>query len=225
MRIKANNDLGHLSRSRISNMETESQKETEVSANKSAAAEADQLPDVSQGDQMFQLKTCRSQREEKKLTAPGIPKQSPIRRVQGGVAISNSHCDKCVSYRCWNHMFSLFYQIIGLRGWCWSCICSSLMGLFSAAENETLRKLSVCQPLLFPVCSFVFIVTQRDRGSLIRWNPYKLPFLNSIVIFKKSEYNNRCCFYKKLVCNHFSCLQPHRPEHACSWKLSKVGPG
>ena len=34
MRIKANNDLGHLSRSRISNMETESQKETEVSANK-----------------------------------------------------------------------------------------------------------------------------------------------------------------------------------------------
>jgi len=46
MRIKANNDLGHLRRSRISNMETESQKETEVSANKSAA-EADQLPDVS----------------------------------------------------------------------------------------------------------------------------------------------------------------------------------
>jgi len=53
MRIKANNDLGHLSRSRISNMETESQKETEVSVNKSPAAEADQLPDVSQGDQMF----------------------------------------------------------------------------------------------------------------------------------------------------------------------------
>ena len=47
MRIKANNDLGHLSRSRISNMETESQRETEVSANKSPAAEADQLPDVS----------------------------------------------------------------------------------------------------------------------------------------------------------------------------------
>ena len=54
LRIKANNDLGHHSRSRISNMETESQRETEVSANKSAVAEADQLPGVSQGDQMFQ---------------------------------------------------------------------------------------------------------------------------------------------------------------------------
>ena len=60
MRIKANNDLGHRSRSRISNMETESQKQTEVSANRSAAAEADQLPDVSQGDQMFQQKTSNN---------------------------------------------------------------------------------------------------------------------------------------------------------------------
>ena len=75
MRIKANNDLGHLSRSRISNMETESQKETgeKVSANRSAAAEADQLPDVSQSDQMFQQKTCRLQRKIlHHLVFPGI---------------------------------------------------------------------------------------------------------------------------------------------------------
>ena len=37
------------------------------------------------------------------------------RHVQGGMAVSNSHCDKYVSYRCWNHMIPLFYQIIGLR--------------------------------------------------------------------------------------------------------------
>ena len=48
-----NNDLGHVSRSRISNMETESQNK-KLSAKKSAATEAYQLPDVSQGDQMFQ---------------------------------------------------------------------------------------------------------------------------------------------------------------------------
>ena len=90
---------------------------------------------------------------EKQLTAPGITRQSPIkvtnqawccltskiRNVQCDVAISNSHFDKYVSYRCWNHMFPLFYQIIGLRGWCWSCTCSSLTCLLSAAENETLR--------------------------------------------------------------------------------------
>ena len=88
---------------------------------------------------------------EKNLTAPGIPRQSPIqitnqawrcltsdiRPVQSSVAVSNIHCDTYLSYMCWNHMFPLFYQIIGLRGWCWSCICSSLMCLFFATGNDS----------------------------------------------------------------------------------------
>ena len=70
---------------------------------------------------------------EKKLTAPGIPKRSPIQvltrpnpawlprsdevgYVQGGVAVSERLFDKCALNRCWNHAVPQYKQIIGLRG-------------------------------------------------------------------------------------------------------------
>ena len=52
---------------------------------------------------------------------------SEIRHVQGGVSIMNMLCEKCESYRLWNHAVPLYNQIIGLRGVCVAGTFSFLM--------------------------------------------------------------------------------------------------